>query len=112
MANSDENENPDDNDAKQELAKPVFVKVEALSPASVGFNVIAKVGKIKRIMNRLNLDGSRLRISEAEIGDETGFILLSLRNDQIEQVKEGDVLILRNAKIDMVDKGHMRCAGI
>merc|ERR1712087_743417 len=54
--------------------------------------------------------GTRLRISEAEIGDNTAFILLSLRNDQIEQVKEGDVLILRNAKIDMVDKGHMRCA--
>ena len=59
---------------------PKFIKVENLSPASVGFNLIVKVGKIQPIMNRLNLDGSRLRISEALIGDSTASIILSLRN--------------------------------
>lgn len=89
---------------------PVFIQVKDLSPASVGFNLHAKVGGIKPIMSRLNLDKSRLRISEALVGDETGCVLLSLRNDQIEKVKEGDVVILRNAKIDMVNNGFMRIA--
>jgi hypothetical protein len=90
--------------------RPSFVRVKQLSPASVGFNLHARVGKIKPIMRRLNLDGSRLRIYEAVIGDETGSILLSLRNDQIDRVNEGDVVILRNAKIDMVNNGFMRVA--
>eukprot|EP01084_Bolivina_argentea_P019630 36490_1 len=92
------------------LSNPKFSKVEQLSPASVGFNLIVKVGKIKSIMNRLNLDGTRLRISEAIIGDSTACIILSLRNDQISMVGEGDCLILRNAKIDMVNNGYMRVA--
>ena len=62
------------------LTKPDFHKVGDLSPASVGFNLIVKVGKIKPIMNRLNLDGTSLKISEAIIGDATGCIILSLRN--------------------------------
>merc|ERR1719317_1029882 len=93
---------------KSTLTKPTFVKVEELSPASVGFNLIVKVGKIQPIMNRLNLDGNRLRISEAVIGDATACIILSLRNDQINVVAEGNSLILRNAKIDMVNNGYMR----
>jgi len=92
------------------LSRPVFCKVGELSPASVGFNLIVKVGKIKPIMNRLNLDGTSLKISEAIIGDATGCIILSLRNDQIAMVEEGNCLILRNAKIDMVNNGYMRVA--
>ncbi len=92
------------------LKNPVFSKVMDLSPASVGFNLIVKVGKIKPIMNRLNLDDTRLRISEAIIGDKTACIILSLRNDQIGMVDEDICLILRNAKIDMVNNGYMRVA--
>eukprot|EP00483_Globobulimina_turgida_P002747 UN02752 len=97
-------------EASYKLTNPTFSKVEQLSPASVGFNLIVKVGKIKPIMNRLNLDGTRLRISEAIIGDKTACIILSLRNDQIAMVQEGNCLILRNAKIDMVQNGYMRVA--
>eukprot|EP01083_Nonionella_stella_P181610 651131_1 len=103
-------EQPQYVEAKPKLEKPQFQKVQDLSPASVGFNLIVKVGPIKPIMNRLNLDGTRLRISEAIIGDKTACIILSLRNDQIGMVKEGNCLILRNAKIDMVNNGYMRVA--
>merc|ERR1719210_1229983 len=61
-------------------------------------------------MNRLNLDGTSLKISDAIIGDKTACIILSLRNDQIAMVEEGNCLILRNAKIDMVNNGYMRVA--
>jgi len=94
-----------------ELTKPKFTKIGDLSPASVGFNILAKqIGDIKTIINRKNLNGTKLRISEANIGDETGCIILSLRNDQIDMVQPGGVLILRNAKIDMVNQGFMRVA--
>merc|ERR1712154_162984 len=101
-------------DAKEEepikLTKPTFIKIPECSPASVGINFHCKVSKITTVINRLNLDGTRLRISEALIGDETGLVLLSLRNDQIDLVKEGMSLIMRNAKVDMVNQGHMRVA--
>eukprot|EP00485_Elphidium_margaritaceum_P004749 CAMPEP_0202684858 /NCGR_PEP_ID=MMETSP1385-20130828/456_1 /ASSEMBLY_ACC=CAM_ASM_000861 /TAXON_ID=933848 /ORGANISM="Elphidium margaritaceum" /LENGTH=195 /DNA_ID=CAMNT_0049339071 /DNA_START=61 /DNA_END=648 /DNA_ORIENTATION=+ len=97
-------------ESKIQLTNPKFSEVEQLSPASVGFNLIVKVGNITPIMNRLNLDGTRLQISEAIIGDSTACIILSLRNDQITMVGTGDVLILRNAKIDMVNNGYMRVA--
>jgi len=100
----------EEEEPKSTLTKPSFIKVEELSPASVGFNLVVKVAKIKTIMNRLNLDGNRLRISEAIIGDATACVILSLRNDQINAVSEGDCLILRNAKIDMVKSGYMRVA--
>merc|ERR1712048_894906 len=56
------------------------------------------------------LDLTRLQISEAVIGDNTGSILLSLRNDQIAMVQEGKCYTLRNAKIDMVASSTMRVA--
>jgi len=100
----------EEEEPKSTLTKPTFIKVEELSPASVGFNLKVKVAKIKTIMNRLNLDGNRLRISEAIIGDATACVILSLRNDQINAVSEGNCLNLRNAKIDMVKSGYMRVA--
>merc|ERR1712228_729616 len=83
------------------LNQPTFIKINELSPASVGVNFHCKVNAITTVINRLNLDGTRLRISEALVGDETGLILLSLRNDQIDLVKEGMSLIMRNAKVDI-----------
>merc|ERR1719319_868624 len=93
---------------KSTLTKPTFIKVEELSPASVGFNVIVKVLKIKTIMNRLNLDGNRLRISEAIIGDATACIILSLRNAKIDMVKSGymRVAIDRWGLIEKVDESQ------
>merc|ERR1712228_84684 len=92
------------------LNQPTFIKINELSPASVGVNFHCKVNAITTVINRLNLDGTRLRISEVLVGDETGLILLSLRNDQIDLVKEGMSLIMRNAKVTMINQGHMRVA--
>lgn len=87
-----------------------FIQVESLEPQSVGFNLKVKVADIKLIRNRTNLDGTKLRIAEALVGDSTGCVYLSLRNDQIEMIKKDDVVSLRNGKIDMVKNGFMRVA--
>ncbi|KAJ0989089.1 hypothetical protein J5N97_007445 [Dioscorea zingiberensis] len=57
-------------------------------------------------------DGPQVRqmcIAECLIGDETGTIIFTARNEQVELLKPGTTVILRNAKIDMF-KGSMRLA--
>lgn len=43
------------------------------------------------------------------MGDDTGVITFTARNEQVDVMKEGATLIIRNAKIDMF-KGTMRLA--
>ena len=109
MVNDDVNVNV--NGSEYGKTKPKFIKVEELTPGSVGFNcIVRQVGDIKTIMHRKNLDQSIIKISETVIGDETGCILLSLRNEQIDIISKGNAIILRNAKIDMIKNGYMRVA--
>ncbi|GFP78631.1 d-amino-acid transaminase chloroplastic [Phtheirospermum japonicum] len=49
------------------------------------------------------------RIAECLIGDETAAILFTARNEQVDMMKPGNTVIIRNAKIDMF-KGTMRLA--
>ncbi|CAN8291735.1 unnamed protein product [Cochlearia groenlandica] len=51
----------------------------------------------------------QMRISECIVGDETGVIVFTARNDQVDLMKEGSSVTLRNAKIDIY-KGSMRLA--
>jgi replication factor A1 len=50
-----------------------------------------------------------MRIAECLVGDETGVIVFTARNDQVDLMKAGSAVILRNAKIDMF-RGSMRLA--
>ncbi|KAI3713218.1 hypothetical protein L1987_71791 [Smallanthus sonchifolius] len=50
-----------------------------------------------------------MRIAECLVGDETGTILFTARNSQVDLMKANGTVILRNAKIDMF-KGSMRLA--
>nr|CAD1823767.1 unnamed protein product [Ananas comosus var. bracteatus] len=49
------------------------------------------------------------KIAECLVGDETGTIIFTARNDQVDLMKPEATVILRNAKIDMF-KGSMRLA--
>ncbi|XWS36572.1 hypothetical protein CRYUN_Cryun20dG0096100 [Craigia yunnanensis] len=51
----------------------------------------------------------QMRIAECLVGDETGMIIFVARNEQVELMKEGTTLTLRNAKINLF-KGSMRLA--
>ncbi|CAL0323615.1 unnamed protein product [Lupinus luteus] len=96
--------------------KPVFVKVDQLKPGTSGHTLTVKVvssNPVKTVSNRGGrssvLAARPTRIAESLIGDETGTILFTARNDQVELMNPGSTLILRNAKIDMF-KGSMRLA--
>lgn len=84
-----------------------ITKVKDLTPQSNRVNVLVKVmgvGESKEIPSKF---GEARRVAEARVGDETGTILLSLWQDQIGTVAEGDVLSIENGYISLV-QGHMR----
>ncbi|KAI7728879.1 hypothetical protein M8C21_023295 [Ambrosia artemisiifolia] len=98
--------------------KPVFVKVGDLKPGTNGHTLAVKVLSSttvldKKVRNTSSFSGrpggSNTRIAECLVGDETGTILFTARNDQVDLMKAGSTVIIRNAKIDMF-KGSMRLA--
>ncbi|GMH14351.1 hypothetical protein Nepgr_016192 [Nepenthes gracilis] len=100
------------NAVKPALRKPVFTKVDQLKPGTSGHTLVAKVLSANAELKRgrpVSQSLRNTRIAECLIGDETGAIIFTARNDQVDIMKAGTTVILRNAKIDMF-KGTMRLA--
>merc|ERR1719273_1737569 len=93
----------------KKLRTPVYIKINQLQPGTRGHNIKAKVDQIKNVLERPRRDGSTLTIAEVLIGDETGCVLFTARNEQIEMIKDAKEIILRNCKVEMF-KGFMRLA--
>ncbi|MQL80834.1 hypothetical protein Taro_013297 [Colocasia esculenta] len=92
--------------------KPVFVKVDHLKPGTGGHTLTVKVVESKTVLNKGRAAPAQLRqtrIAECLVGDETGCIVFTARNDQVDLMMPDSTVILRNAKIDMF-KGSMRLA--
>lgn len=73
--------------------KPVFVKVEDLKPGTNGHNLTVKVVSSKPVTNKAPTSSNprsmaplnprpRPRISECLVGDDTGTIIFTARNEQ------------------------------
>ncbi|CAI9761766.1 unnamed protein product [Fraxinus pennsylvanica] len=86
--------------------KKQFTKVNQLRPLDSGLNLTVKVVNAKMIAPRGRAQG---RLAECLVGDDTGIIIFTARNDQVDLVKDGNTLVLSNAKIDMF-KGSMKLA--
>ncbi|KAL7588878.1 uncharacterized protein At4g28440 [Lactuca sativa] len=88
---------------------PALTKIDQLRPGAVGIDLIVKVVNSKAIMlrGRNGNQGSNMRLAECLVGDESGIIIFTARNDQVNLMKEGNTVSLKNAKIDMY-KGSMR----
>jgi len=70
---------------KAGLKKPAFTKVDQLRPGTSGHNVNVKIVSTKMVLQKSRADGPQarqLRISECIVGDETGVIVFTARNDQ------------------------------
>ncbi|KAG8383150.1 hypothetical protein BUALT_Bualt05G0154700 [Buddleja alternifolia] len=83
-----------------------LTKVNQLRPLDAGLNLTVKVVSAKTVVQKGRPQG---RFAECLVGDETGMIIFTARNDQVDLAKEGNTLVLSNAKIDMF-KGSMRLA--
>jgi replication factor A1 len=94
------------------LRKPVFTKVDQLRPGTSGHTLTVKVVSAKLVLQKARPDGNQVRhvrIAECIVGDDTGVIVFTARNEQVDLMKEGITVTIRNAKIDMF-KGSMRLA--
>jgi replication factor A1 len=84
------------------------VKVETLSPRSRRIYSTVKVvskNPIREVSSRR--DGSQHKVTEVLVGDETGSVFLTLWDDAIEQVNEGDIVDIDNAYVTLF-RGNMR----
>ncbi|KAF8391311.1 hypothetical protein HHK36_023615 [Tetracentron sinense] len=98
--------------AKPGMRKPVFTKVDQLKPGTTGHTLTVKVVSSNTVLQKGRAASQHLRqtrIAECLVGDETGTIVFTARNDQVDLMRAGTTVILRNAKIDMF-KGSMRLA--
>ena len=88
--------------------QPVEAKVGELTPASKAVNVTAKVVSKSEIRDvPMGRDGSAHRVCDALIGDETGSVYLTLWDDNIEKVNDGDTVRVENGYVTLF-KGNMR----
>lgn len=88
--------------------EPVKSKVADLTPRSRRVNIVVKVvskNPVRDVVSRR--DGTPHRVTEVLVGDETGVVLLTLWNDDIEKVGEEDVLNISNGYITLF-RGSMR----
>ncbi|MBX8631975.1 MAG: single-stranded DNA-binding protein [Thermoplasmata archaeon] len=84
-----------------------LTKIADLTPESKSVNVIAKVlsvGEPKEIPSKF---GPSRKVAEVPIADESGSVVLSLWQDQIGTVSEGETIQIENGYVSLV-KGHIR----
>lgn len=88
--------------------QPVDVKVGELTPNSKAVNVVAKaVSKGEVRSTTSGRDYTAHRVADVLVGDETGCVYLNLWDDNIEKVKEGDILKIKNGYVNLF-RGNMR----
>lgn len=88
----------------------MFTKVDQLRPGTSGHTLTVKVIDSKMVVQKGRGDAPQLRqmrLAECLVGDETGIIIFTARNDQVDMMQKDTTVTLRNAKIDMF-KGSMR----
>jgi len=85
-----------------------YTKVDVLKPGFRNVNVFVKVVSVeapRTIFSRR--DQAEHRVAEALVGDETGSILLTLWDDQVDAFGSDDVLEIKNGYTSLF-KGSLR----
>ena len=92
---------------KPALTVPVFVTMGNLKPGThVNMNVL--VHSVRVIRERRRYDSNTVsRVTECIVGDDTGCVNLMAYDDQLDIVKEGESITLRNVHANVV-KEHLR----
>jgi len=94
------------NAARSSNATTKWIKVTELAPESFNHNIVVFVQSVEVVAERTTNFGN-IRIGEIVVGDETGSVVISAKNEQIETLVPGTTVVVRNGRIDMFD-GRMR----
>jgi hypothetical protein len=66
------------------------------------------------VVDKGRVDGSRVRLAEVEVGDETGVVSLRARNEQIDILRlvseRSGAVVLRNCTLELYQGKHIRLA--
>ncbi|MCC6013656.1 MAG: single-stranded DNA-binding protein [Candidatus Verstraetearchaeota archaeon] len=82
-------------------------KIEELSPGSRGINLLVKVLEVNPSKEVKTKDGKTHNVAEVLVGDETGCVILSLWDENIEKVKVGQTISIKNGYVSLF-KGSIR----
>jgi len=94
-------------DIKEDESKELM-KIGELNSYSRQVNTIAKVvskTETREVTSRI--DQTSHRVAEALVGDETGSIYLTLWDDAVDNIAEGQTLSIKNAYVNLF-RGSMR----
>ena len=84
-----------------------LVKVETLGPNSREVNVVVKVVSKSEVRNVTGKDYSVHRVADALVGDETGCVVLTLWDENIDKINEEATLRVTNGYVNLF-RGNMR----
>ena len=89
------------------LTKPTFINMSELQPGT-RVTMHLKVHSVKIIRQRQRYDGDQLnQVAECIVGDEHGCAKLMAYDSQLNVVKAGAIITIRNAHANVV-KEHLR----
>ena len=92
---------------KPALLKPKFVKMDEVEPGT-RVTMHLRVDSVKIIRQRQRYDGEELnQVAECLVGDESGCCKMIATDSQLQVVKEGAAITIRNANANVV-KEHLR----
>ncbi|GJS98262.1 putative nucleic acid-binding, OB-fold protein [Tanacetum coccineum] len=77
--------------AEQTKQQATFTKINQLRPGAFGLNLTVKVVNSKAIQTRGGRNGTQgrnMRLAECLVGDETGVVVFTARNEQVRNLEE------------------------
>jgi len=92
---------------KEKSESEELVKVEKLGPNSREVNVVVKVVSKSEVRDVTGRDYSVHRVADALVGDETGCVVLTLWDDNIDKINEEATLRVTNGYVNLF-RGNMR----
>ena len=81
--------------------KPIFRKMKDIEPGRHCYNIYCKIISAETTENT-NVNGEKYITVEGKVGDETGVANYLLRGDHAKNIKEGQVVALRNGRSNVV----------
>jgi ssDNA-binding replication factor A large subunit len=88
------------------LKKPTFITMKDLQPGT-RVTMHLKVSNIKVTRERKRYEGTVNKNADCLVGDEYGCAILIAKDEQLNLIKEGGYITIRNAHANVV-KEHMR----
>ena len=84
-----------------------LMKIEKLTPNSREVNTVVKVVSKSEVRNVTGRDYSVHRVADALVGDETGCVVLTLWDDNIDKINEEATIRVTNGYVNLF-RGNMR----